>query len=102
MSGGSHNYICYKIKDELVGQMKDPELDDLMKDISDLAHDLEWADSCDYSYDDYMRSVRQFKEKWFGNNRIKRLKGYIDEKIEGVQKELYAMIAVGPDESSDN
>lgn len=102
MSGGSHNYICYKIEEELVGQMKDPELNDMMKDISDLAHDLEWADSGDYNNDDYMKSVRQFKEKWFGKNRTKRLRGYIDKQVEEVRKELYAMIAVEPNENSDN
>lgn len=41
MSGGCKNYICYKIENELVGQMHDKELDDLMKDITELAHDLE-------------------------------------------------------------
>ena len=34
MSGGSHNYICYRIEEDLVGQMEDKELDDLMRDIS--------------------------------------------------------------------
>lgn len=102
MSGGSHNYICYKIEEELVGQMKDPELNDLMKDIADLAHDLEWADSGDYSKDDYIESVKKFKEKWFGKNRTKRLRSYIDKQVEEVRKELYAMIAVESNESSDN
>ena len=40
MSGGSHNYICWKIEEELVGRMHDAELDDLMNDIAELAHDL--------------------------------------------------------------
>ena len=47
MSGGSHNYICYRIEEDLVGQMEDKELDDLMRDIAELAHDLEWYHSCD-------------------------------------------------------
>lgn len=102
MSGGSHNFICYKIEEELVGQMKDPELNDLIKHIADLAHTLEWADSGDYDQSDYMEAVKKFKEKWFGKNRTKRLKGYIDKQVEEVRKELYAMIAVEPDESSDN
>ena len=49
MSGGSHNYIYYQIEENLCGQMKDAELNDLMDDIVKLAHDLEWADSCDIS-----------------------------------------------------
>lgn len=99
MTGGSHNYICFKIEHDLVGQMRDPELDDLMKDIARLAHDLEWADSGDY---DNVESVRKFKEKWFGKNRTKRLEGYIDKHFEKVRNGLYNMIAVEPDESSDN
>lgn len=47
MSGGSHNYVCYNIENDLCGQMHDRELDDLMKDIAELAHDLEWYDSGD-------------------------------------------------------
>lgn len=102
MSGGSHDYICYKIENELVGQMKDPELNDLIKDIAELAHDLEWADSGDYCNEDYIEAVKKFKEKWFSKNRTKRLRGYIDKQVEEVRKELYAMIAVEPNESSDN
>ena len=30
MSGGSRDYICYKIENELCGQMYDDELNDLM------------------------------------------------------------------------
>ncbi len=53
MSGGSRNYIYNKIDQNLVGQMEDIELDDLIKDISDLAHDLEWYHSSDYSKETY-------------------------------------------------
>lgn len=102
MTGGSHNYICFKIEHDLVGQMRDPELDDLMKDIARLAHDLEWTDSGDYDNAEYVESVRKFKEKWFGKNRTERLKGYIDKRFEEVRNELYNMIAVESDESSDN
>ena len=65
MSGGSHNYICYHIEDDLCGQMEDKELDDLMKDIAELAHDLEWYHSCDKDKEDYMKTVKNFKQKWF-------------------------------------
>ena len=92
MSGGSHDYICYKIENELVGCMKDTELNDLMKDIAELTHDLEWADSGDILDEDYFETVKKFKEKWFKQNRDERLKNYIDEKIDKTKKELYRLV----------
>lgn len=65
MSGGSCDYICYRIEETLVGKMNDPVLDELMKDIVEVAHDLEWWQSDDYSEDVYRRTVKAFKEKWF-------------------------------------
>lgn len=98
MSGGSHNYICYKIEEELVGQMHDMELNDLMKDIAKLAHDLEWFDSSDYGENDYKKSVEKFKNKWFGKSRNERLKEYIDESINELKEQLYTMIGVKENE----
>lgn len=92
MSGGSHNYICYRIKEELCGYMKDRELDDLVFDIAELAHDLEWWDSADMSEETYRESVRKFKAKWFKADRDARLKGYVDEAVENLRKELQALI----------
>lgn len=92
MSGGSHDYVCYKIENELVGCMKDDELNDLMKDIAGLAHDLEWADSCDISDEDYFETVKKFKEKWFKQERNERLKTYIDEKIDKTKTEIYRLL----------
>lgn len=77
MSGGSHEYICFRIDEYLCGQMEDAELNDLMEDISELAHDLEWYHSGDIGQDDYLKTVNKFKAKWFGNNRNKRLAKYI-------------------------
>lgn len=98
MSGGSHNYIYYQIQEELVGQMEDRELNDLMKDIATLAHDLEWYHSCDTSRDYYRESVRKFKDKWFGKSRNERLKEYIDESINELKEQLYTMIGVKENE----
>ena len=92
MSGGSHNYICYTIENELCGQMHDAELNDLIKDIVELTHDLEWYDSADYSKEKYKRSVDKFKAKWFKGNRNERLKGYIDKAIEDVREDLYNLL----------
>lgn len=92
MSGGSHCYVCYKIENELVGQMKDAELNDLMVDLVELTHDLEWADSGDICDDDYFETVKKFKQKWFKESRNKRLKSYIDSEFEKTKNELYQMI----------
>ena len=92
MSGGSHNYIYCEIEEYLVGQMEDRELNDLMKDIATLAHDLEWYHSADTSHDDYRESVRKFKDKWFKQSREERLKKYIEESIQETREELLNMI----------
>ena len=92
MSGGSYDYMCYRIEEYYVGHMKDMELNDLMKDIANLVHDLEWADSCDISDEDYFKTVIEFKNKWFKQSRQERLKTYIDEEINRTKKELYNLI----------
>lgn len=92
MSGGSHSYLCYRIEEEYVSKMHDKELDDLMRDIAQLTHDLEWYDSGDYGIEDYQKSIKNFKEKWFEQNREERLKGYIDEAVDDLREELHSMI----------
>lgn len=92
MSGGSRDYIYCRIEQDLVGKMYDAELDDLMKDIAKLAHDVEWYDSGDTCEDTYRKSVAKFKKKWFGSDRNTRLKGYIDTKLDETKQELYQMI----------
>lgn len=92
MSGGSYDYMCYRIEEYYVGHMKDIELNDLMKDISKLLHDLEWADSGDISDESYFKTVTTFKNKWFKQDRKVRLKTYIDNKLEKTKKELYNLI----------
>ena len=100
MSGGSHNYVYHHIDEELCGQMHDAELNDLMKDIAQLAHDVEWYDSADYSYDKYKKSVDEFKAKWFNGNRTERLKGYVDKAVDDVRRKLYDMLGMEKDISA--
>ena len=92
MSGGSLEYTCYKIVNNLVGNMRDPELDELMEDIANVAHDLEWAIDGDIGFDQYRETVRKFKNKWFVQAKEERLKGYIDKRIDDLKNDLYAMI----------
>ena len=92
MSGGSRDYVYHRIRDDLAGKMYDTELDDLMYDIADLAHDVEWYDSGDICEETYRKSVAKFKEKWFNTGRTDRLIGYVDTKLDEVKRDLYRMI----------
>ncbi len=92
MSGGSKNYIFCAIENELCDQMHDEELNDLVKDVAELAHDLEWWTSSDISREAYLETVSKFKKKWFESDRTERLKGYVDAKVELLRKELYTLI----------
>lgn len=92
MSGGSYNYICYTLEEACKGAMYDAEMNDLIKDLVEVLHDLEWWQSCDTSEERYRETLAKFKKKWFHGSRKERLKGYIDEQIGIVRNELYALI----------
>ena len=85
-------YLYSSVQEYCVGYMQDAELDDMMKDLVKVLHDLEWWQDCDIGEEDYRQTLAEFKKKWFGSNREERLKGYIDEKIEGTRAELYKLI----------
>lgn len=92
MSGGSYNYIYSRLSDECENRMYDAEMDDLIKDLCKVLHDLEWWQSCDSSEERYRKTLCTFKKKWFNGDREQRLKGYIDKQIGIVSRQLYAMI----------
>ena len=94
MSGGSHNYIYSQIESELADQMEDAELNELISDIIVLAHALEWYHSSDISREEYLETVKGFKQKWFKSNREERLKKYIDEAIDDVKEKMYMLIGM--------
>ena len=71
MSGGSYDYVCYKLSNECEGRMYDIEMNDLVKDLSEVLHDLEWWQSGDYSEDQYRETVSEFKAKWLKNELMK-------------------------------
>ena len=70
MSGGSYSYMCYRIEDEYVGRMFDDQLDEMMKDLCKVLHDLEWWRSSDFDEDSYRKTVTEFKKKWFKQTKI--------------------------------
>ena len=92
MSGGSYDYVCYKLSNECEGRMYDAEMNDLIKDLCDLLHALEWWQSGDTSESRYREELSRFKAKWFKGDRQERLKGYIDEQIGIVRSQLYSLI----------
>lgn len=92
MSGGSYNYIYSKLKSECEGAMYDVEMNDMIEDLCNVLHDLEWWQSGDSSEAEYRETLAKFKRKWFGGTREERLKGYIDKQIGIVKRELYALI----------
>lgn len=92
MSGGSYNYIFNTLSEECEGQMHDREMDDLIKDLCKVLHDLEWWQSCDIGEETYRKTLREFKKKWFQCDGQERLKGYIDEQVAIVRKQLYDLI----------
>ena len=94
MSGGSYNYIFSTLKEECVGNMYDAEMNDMISDLCDVLHDLEWWQSCDYSEEQYQETLLKFKKKWFQGNREERLKRYIDDQIGIVKNELYHVIGI--------
>ena len=100
MSGGSYNYIYYKLEEECKGAMYDAEMNDLIVDLCEVLHDLEWWQSGDTSEEIYRKTLSEFKKKWFKGDREQRLKGYIDGQISIVRSQLYSLIGE-PQESED-
>lgn len=91
MSGGAWNYAYYRIR-EVADCFPDFEIKDLLNDLADLTHDAEWYESGDYNEEQYLESLKSFKNKWFDGNREMRLRGYIDEALERTRIELYNMV----------
>lgn len=93
MSGGSMDYVCYRVEDA-ASMTCDPEFAELLRDAAKVLHDEEWWKSCDTSKETYLETLATFKAKWLGSDRTERLKGYIDEDIERLRGELYSLIGV--------
>lgn len=92
MSGGSYDYIYYKLEEECNGRMHDAEMNDLIIDLVEVLYDLEWWQSGDTGEQRYRETLAKFKKKWLNGDRKVRLKTYIDKQIKMVRDELYEMI----------
>ena len=87
MSGGSYCYMFNRIEEEYVGRMFDSQLNEMMKDLVDVLHDLEWWQSCDYGEDRYRHTVKKFKKKWFKQTKID-VQKQIESEFERTKNEL--------------
>ena len=94
MSGGSYNYIYNKLSMECSGCMFDIEMNDMIEDLCNVLHDLEWWQSGDIDEEVYRKTLGDFKFKWFKTDRTDRLKDYIDKELNIVRSELYSLIGV--------
>lgn len=70
MSGGSWDYLCYRIVD-LTDDLRSENFDDAknifeeLYSLSKAMHDIEWVDSCDYSSGDELAAIKDFLGKDF-------------------------------------
>lgn len=79
MSGGSLDYFYGRLE-EHVGDFKDAELDELVKDLADLFYAREWFLSGDTSEGDWREKRDAFKKKWFTiDGRESRFRKYLDD-----------------------
>ena len=91
MSGGSLGYICFKLED-CADHIDDKEIRDLINDLAELLHDLEWYMSGDYGRDSYEETLSKFKDKWFGDTRNERLKKYLNDTFDEMKQEIEKLI----------
>ena len=87
MSGGSYNYMYCRIEDEYVDRMFDSQLNEMMKDLVKVLHDLEWWQSSDTGEDTYRMAVTEFKKKWFIKTKID-VQKQIESELERTKDEL--------------
>jgi hypothetical protein len=87
MSGGSYEYGCFKIEELYVGAMHDDEMNEMMKDLYNVLHDVEWWQSADIGEEDYRKTVKNFKDKWFGK-RDENLTRIFINRIETMNREF--------------
>lgn len=95
MSGGSMDYICYKVE-EIAELIPDIELASLCRDFSSLLHDIEWYTSGDTGVEDYTKAVKTFKDKWFKTSREDRLKDILNTEFNNFKSKFEATISNKP------
>ena len=67
-------------------------MDDLMEDIAEVMHDLEWWQSGDISEEDYRETIKKFKKKWFKQSNNNRIKKYINDELNQFKENLNGLL----------
>jgi hypothetical protein len=75
------------VEEECVNRMFDSQLNEMMKDLVKVLHDLEWWQSSDTGEDTYRRAVTEFKKKWFKQTKID-VQKQIESEFEKTKDEL--------------
>ena len=88
MSGGSFDYMCFQVENTYGGEMRDCELNEMIVDLCKVLKELEWWQSGDTSEEDYRKSVKEFKTKWFGKTQEERLVKLADKATKDFEKLL--------------
>ena len=88
------DYAYHRISEMADDYVEDKEIKELMNDLSELMHDLEWWLSGDYGKGQYEESLANFKKKWFGESRDERLLKYIEESLDEMKVNLRLLIGV--------
>jgi len=96
MSGGHYDYFYIKLQ-EFENEMQDSEMNDLVVDLTEVFHDLEWWQSGDSSEKVYREQVKKFKDKWLHQSAESRIANYIDEELKETRKQLYNMLSIPTD-----
>ena len=79
MSGGSLNYFYGELESH-AGDFHDKELDELVKDLSNLFYEREWYLSGDTNEGNWREARDAFKKKWFrGEARKERIEKILNE-----------------------
>ena len=109
MSGGRFNYSDSSIMHELFPSSwyssdkriirddpyEDQEISQLMFELLNLTHDLDWYLSGDTCEETYVEAKQKFKERWFGKGgRKKMLTDLINQIFEESKKDCMKMIGV--------
>lgn len=101
MSGGHFNYQDSSLKSEMFGwgdkrysdPMEDVELSQMVYELLDLLHDLDWYKSGDTGDENYLEAKAKFKNKWLRNKNYNDvIKDLIEEEFENKKQELLKMI----------
>ncbi len=101
MSGGSYSYIYRRVEEECVNRMFDSQLNEMMKDLVKVLHDLEWWQSCDCDEKRYREAVTKFKKKWFKQTKTD-VRKQIESEFEKTKNELLKEFDYLNDEREEN